>query len=194
VGVRAAQQDALRAAASSATPSAAPPASSRAKAAAADALAQARGVITHAVATGAPFAETMHELAAVGRNASYDAVSGLQLGWLWSAFARIRELGPPFAEVWRERSQAVAAEIRRSASRAGASPSWTAVAPDAARLVELGGDQKWSDVVIQGGVVLGALDTIASNGTTTARTRLVRLVARAVGGGGGSAGFKGGRR
>ena len=63
------------------------------------------------------------------------------------------------------------------------------VAPRAVRCLPFkrdsatGGNQKWSEVIIQGGVVLGVLDTIASNGATTTRTRLVRLVARAVGNG-----------
>ena len=128
---------------------------------------------------GSTWQETFAKLAALAKDATAQAVDGLNVAFLYTAFARLRELGPEFAQVWRTQCGVIAAELRRAAERtADPESAWRVLAPQFADVVVLIGEQRVTETVVKGAAILGAIEAVASRGQSTLVGRAADAAAR----------------
>lgn len=94
--------------------------------------------------------ESFDKLVALGKfQAKQQSVNWQKnLAFLYTAFARVKSMGPDFARVWKKRWLNIASEVRLTGERVKEGSRWKLLAPEIATLVEAVADQNWPMVFV----------------------------------------------
>lgn len=111
---------------------------------------------------GSTWRESFERLAELAKTAVGETW-GDQIGFLYTAFARVRSFGPQFAKRWKDQWMFVNSEIKASAGRVDESNFWRTKHVLFLKLTEDVAHQRFTSVVLQIPVILRALDADYAN-------------------------------
>lgn len=137
-------------------------------------------VVDSSNANGASWKDTFKKLVDLSKELTAEATEKLNLAFLYTAFARLRELGPEFAAAWKKQCYVIAHELRKAAERSRPGSAWRVVAPHAADLIALVGEQKFIEVVGKGAELVQVVEGLASKGRSTLTGAIVKTTTKAV--------------
>ena len=94
--------------------------------------------------------ESFEKLIELGRKQVFQSTEAWQenVAFLWTAFARVRSMGPEFAKVWKKQWIVVGKEIRLTGERVRKESVWKNLAPHFADLCDSIADQQWQKVFL----------------------------------------------
>jgi hypothetical protein len=98
------------------------------------------------------------------------------IAFLWTAFARVRSMGPEFAKQWKKQWLIIAKEIRLTGNRVREGSNWKILAPSFAQLVETIAEQQWQKVFLNVAMVLQAIERAANPDKQHEDSRLQTLL------------------
>lgn len=130
---------------------------------------------------GSTWRETFDKLVDLGKTAVLDSSGAWQknLAFVWTAFARVRAMGPDFAKVWKRQFYLVAGEIRTTGNRVHENSAWKKLAPGFAELCEALGDQEFQRVLANVARNVRQVEAVAS-GDQKSNNKAVAAVSKAL--------------
>ena len=98
------------------------------------------------------------------------------IAFLYTAFARVRSMGPEFAKTWKKQWTIVSKEIRLTGQRVRPESAWKQLAPVIAVLTESIAEQHWQKVFVDVAHIIQAVEVAAGRQTDKNFAKVVSVI------------------